>query len=55
MIVSGSSLLCLAILGAVGARIGGAPALKPAMRVTFWGAIAMGITAGIGMLTGQVL
>ncbi|MCZ8184056.1 MAG: VIT family protein [Beijerinckiaceae bacterium] len=55
IIVSGSSLLCLAILGAVGARIGGAPALKPAVRVTFWGAIAMGITAAIGAVTGQVL
>jgi len=55
LIVSGSSLLCLAILGAIGARIGGAPALKPAVRVTFWGAIAMGITAAIGAVTGQVL
>lgn len=55
LIVAGSSLLCLAILGAIGARIGGAPALKPAVRVTFWGAIAMGITAAIGALTGQVL
>lgn len=55
MIVSGSSLVFLAVLGAVGARIGGAPALKPAIRVTFWGAIAMGVTAAIGALTGQVL
>ena len=55
MIVSCSSLLCLAILGAIGARVGGAPALKPAIRVTFWGAIAIGITAAIGAVTGQVL
>lgn len=55
IIVSGCSLLFLAILGALGARLGGAPALKPALRVTFWGAIAMGATAAIGTLTGQVL
>ncbi len=55
MIVSVSSLVFFAVLGAVGARIGGAPALKPAIRVTFWGAIAMGLTAAIGALTGQVL
>jgi VIT1/CCC1 family predicted Fe2+/Mn2+ transporter len=55
MIVSGFSLLFLAVLGALGAWMGGAPALKPALRVTFWGAIAMGATAAIGALTGQVL
>ncbi len=43
------------ILGALGARIGGAPALTPAVRVTFWGAVAMGATAAIGALTGHVL
>jgi len=55
MIVSNSSLLFLAVLGALGAWMGGAPPLKPALRVTFWGAIAMGATAAIGALTGQVL
>ncbi|MCU0820162.1 MAG: VIT family protein [Beijerinckiaceae bacterium] len=55
MIVSSSSLLFLAVLGALGAWMGGAPPLKPALRVTFWGAIAMGATAAIGALTGQVL
>lgn len=55
LIVSGGSLLCLGLLGALGARMGGAPALKPAVRVTFWGAVAMGATAAIGALTGQVL
>jgi vacuolar iron transporter family protein len=54
MIVSVSmiSLLALAILGAVGARIGGAPMFKATARVAFWGALAMGITAGIGKLVG---
>lgn len=55
IIVSGCSLLFLAMLGALGARLGGASALKPALRVTFWGAIAMAATAAIGSLTGQVL
>jgi len=45
-------LLFLAILGAVGAKTGGAPMLKAAIRVTFWGAIAMGVTAGIGLAFG---
>jgi VIT1/CCC1 family predicted Fe2+/Mn2+ transporter len=50
-----ASLCALAILGAVGAAIGGAPALKPTIRVTFWGALAMGATAGIGALIGQAV
>ena len=50
--VGGASLLFLAILGAVGAKTGGAPMLKAAIRVTFWGAIAMGVTAGIGLAFG---
>ena len=54
-VVTGGSLLFLAVLGALGAKMGGAPALKPAVRVTFWGAVAMGITAAIGAMTGQVL
>lgn len=54
MVVSVSviSLLALAILGAVGARVGGAPVFKATVRVAFWGALAMGITAGIGKLVG---
>jgi vacuolar iron transporter family protein len=55
LIVSASSLVFLAVLGAMGAWMGGAAPLKPALRVTFWGAIAMGATAAIGALTGQVL
>jgi VIT1/CCC1 family predicted Fe2+/Mn2+ transporter len=50
-----SSLLFLALLGAVGARAGGASVGKPMLRVTFWGAIAMLITAGIGHLVGGVV
>lgn len=55
LLVSGGSLVFLAVLGAMGAKMGGAPALKPAIRVTFWGAMAMGVTAAIGTLTGHVL
>jgi len=50
--VSGSSLLFLALLGALGARAGGAPVATGAARVTFWGAIAMALTAGVGALFG---
>ena len=41
-------------LGAVGARTGGAEVLKPTVRVTFWGALAMAITAGVGLAFGAV-
>ncbi|MCE3290117.1 MAG: hypothetical protein K0R83_2129, partial [Caulobacter sp.] len=50
--VAVGSLLFLALLGGVGARTGGAPVLKPVLRVTFWGAIAMALTAGVGALFG---
>ena len=50
--VSGSSLLFLALLGSVAARAGGASVTTSAVRVTFWGALAMAITAGIGGLFG---
>ncbi len=53
--VSGTSLLFLAVLGAVAARAGGAGMLAGAWRVTFWGALAMGITAGVGALFGAVV
>jgi VIT1/CCC1 family predicted Fe2+/Mn2+ transporter len=46
------SLVFLAVLGALAARAGGAPILKAAVRVTFWGALAMAITAGVGRLFG---
>lgn len=54
-IVSGGSLVCLAALGALGARAGGADIWKPTIRVTFWGAIAMGATAAIGTLVGHAV
>lgn len=53
LFVSAGSLLCLAGLGAIGARIGGAEIVKPTVRVTFWGAFAMAATAAIGALVGH--
>ena len=54
-IVSGASLVFLALLGAVGARAGGANVMHATARVTFWGALAMALTAGIGKLVGAVV
>ncbi|MFA5952640.1 MAG: VIT family protein [Hyphomicrobium sp.] len=54
-LVSGASLGFLALLGAVGAKAGGADVLRATVRVTFWGALAMGLTAGIGALFGTVV
>ncbi|MBX7250102.1 MAG: VIT family protein [Caulobacteraceae bacterium] len=53
--VSAASLLFLAVLGAVGARAGGAGMVRPTLRVMFWGALAMAITAGIGSLVGTAV
>ncbi len=53
--VFGSSLILLAVLGVLAARAGGAPTLRAAIRVTFWGALAMGITALVGTLFGTVV
>jgi VIT1/CCC1 family predicted Fe2+/Mn2+ transporter len=53
-LVSGTSLAFLALLGGVAARVGGARVTVGAMRVTFWGALAMGLTAGVGALFGTV-
>ncbi len=50
--VAGTSLVFLAFLGGLAARAGGAGVTVAAMRVTFWGALAMGVTAGIGALVG---
>jgi vacuolar iron transporter family protein len=47
-----ATLIFLGILGAVGAKIGGAPLVRPAFRVMFWGAVAMAITAAIGSFFG---
>jgi VIT1/CCC1 family predicted Fe2+/Mn2+ transporter len=54
-VVSAGSLLFLALLGFLGARTGGAKILKPIVRVTFWGALAMAVTAGIGAIVGTVI
>ena len=54
-IVSGTSLLFLALLGGLAARAGGAGVTMGAIRVTFWGAMAMALTAGIGALVGTVV
>jgi VIT1/CCC1 family predicted Fe2+/Mn2+ transporter len=54
-IVSAASLGFLAVLGAIGARVGGAHILRGMARVTFWGALAMALTAGIGKLLGTVV
>ena len=50
--VAAASLVFLAVLGAVGAKAGGATLLKATARVTFWGAVAMAVTAGIGATFG---
>jgi len=54
-VVSAASLLSLALLGAVGAKAGGANVTKATLRVTFWGAFAMALTAGIGALVGTAV
>jgi VIT1/CCC1 family predicted Fe2+/Mn2+ transporter len=54
-LVSAASLGFLALLGAIGARAGGANILRATVRVTFWGALAMALTAGIGKFFGTVV
>jgi len=49
------SIIFLALLGALGARAGGAAMPKPVLRVVFWGALAMALTAGIGRLFGTTV
>ena len=53
--VSAASLVFLALLGAIGARAGGAHVWRATVRVTFWGVLAMVLTAGIGKLFGTVV
>jgi VIT1/CCC1 family predicted Fe2+/Mn2+ transporter len=53
--VSVASLMFLALLGAVGARAGGADVIKATARVTFWGAFAMALTAGVGAIFGTAV
>ena len=53
-LVSGTSLVFLALLGGLAARAGGAGVTVGAIRVTFWGALAMALTAGVGALFGTI-
>jgi VIT1/CCC1 family predicted Fe2+/Mn2+ transporter len=55
LLVAGISLFFLALLGALAAYTGGARILIGMVRVTFWGALAMAITAGIGALFGTAV
>jgi VIT1/CCC1 family predicted Fe2+/Mn2+ transporter len=52
---SATALVMLAVLGATAAYAGGAPVAKGAIRVAFWGALAMGLTAGVGRLFGTAV
>ena len=54
LVVAVSSLVFLAVLGGLAARVGGAPIVAGVIRVTFWGALAMGFTAGVGRRFGVV-
>jgi VIT1/CCC1 family predicted Fe2+/Mn2+ transporter len=54
-VVAGASLVCLGALGGLAARAGGAHTLVGALRVVFWGALAMGLTAAIGALFGTAV
>lgn len=54
-VVGAGTLLCLALLGAIGARTGGAKVLPATVRVTFWGAMALAVTAFIGKIFGTVV
>ncbi len=55
IVVPAAALIFLIALGAVGARAGGAPVIRPALRVGFWGALAMAVTAGIGAVIGRAV
>ncbi len=54
-VVFGNSLIFLVVLGVLAAQSGGAPVMRSALRVAFWGAIAMGLTAAVGALFGTVV
>jgi VIT1/CCC1 family predicted Fe2+/Mn2+ transporter len=53
--VSVTSLICLAGLGAIAAHVGGASLLRGALRVTFWGTLALALTAAVGKLFGATV
>ena len=55
LLVSAASLLFLALLGILAAYTGGSSLIKSAFRVTFWGALAMGLTAGVGAIFGTAV
>ena len=55
VLVAATSLIFLAILGALAAQAGGASVLKGAIRVMFWGALAMAVTSGVGALFGTIV
>ncbi len=54
-VVTVASVVLLTVLGCLGAKAGGAPMLRAAIRVTFWGAFAMALTAGVGRLVGTAI
>ncbi|MGJ0397072.1 MAG: VIT1/CCC1 transporter family protein [Methylocystis sp.] len=54
-VVSAAALAFLSLLGAIGARAGGAPVLRATVRVTFWGALALALTAGVGKIFGLAI
>lgn len=54
-VVTITSLIALGVLGAIGAQVGGAGIARPTLRVLFWGALAMALTAAVGHLTGTRL
>ncbi|MGA2333651.1 MAG: VIT1/CCC1 transporter family protein, partial [Syntrophales bacterium] len=53
--IVGTSLVFLAILGSLAARVGGASPTVGALRVTFWGALAMALTYGVGAVFGTLI
>jgi VIT1/CCC1 family predicted Fe2+/Mn2+ transporter len=55
LVVALTTLVALAVLGALGAVVGGAGLIRGAARVMFWGALAMAVTAGVGMVFGVSL
>ena len=55
IVVPAAALVFLIALGALGAWAGGAPMVKPTLRVGFWGALAMAVTAGIGAMIGKAV
>ena len=55
LVVGGATLVLLLVLGSTAARLGGASALRGALRVAFWGAMAMGFTALVGRLVGAIV